>query len=224
MAALDIKASKRTALGKGVASLRKGGEMPAVVYGPKQESTPITLNTREFEKLFKMAGESTVINVSIDGESVPTLIHEVDHDPLTGTIRHADFYAIVKGQKVQVKVPLTFTGESVAVRDLGANFVKIMHELEVEADPMNLPHELTADISPLLVIGDHVLAKDVVLPAGVVLIEKPDEVVAIAAAANQEEVVEAPAEVDMAAIGDAVERGKKEEEIIAGAEGETPAA
>lgn len=216
---MDIKASKRTALGKNVAALREGGDMPAVVYGPKQESTPITLNTREFEKLFKAAGESTVINVSIDGESVPTLIHEVDHDPLTGVVRHADFYAIVKGQKVQVKVSLVFTGESIAVKDLGANLVKIMHEIEVEADPMNLPHELVADISTLIAIGDHVLAKDVVLPAGVVLTEKPDEVVAIAAAANQEEIAEAPTEVDMTAIGDAVERGKKEEEVVPG-EGE----
>ncbi|MEN9390490.1 MAG: hypothetical protein RLZZ283_590 [Candidatus Parcubacteria bacterium] len=220
MAALDIKASKRTALGKAVADLRKGGEMPAVVYGPKQESTSITLNTREFEKLFKAAGESTVVNVSIDGETVPTLIHEVDHDPLTGTVRHADFYAIVKGQKVSVQVPLEFVGESPAVKE-GANLVKTMHELEVEADPMNLPHELMVDISTLAAIGDQVLAQDITLPSGVTLVTNAEEVIALIAAANEEVIEEAPTAVDMSAIGDAVERGKKEEEVI---EGDAPAA
>ena len=209
---IELKAQKRAEKGKDVAALRAAGSIPAVVYGPKQDSTPITLNRKEFEKVFKSAGESTVVNLDVDGSSIPTLIHEVDHDPVTNTARHADFYAIVKGQKVTVKIPLEFTGESLAVKDLGANLVKTLYEIEVEADPMNLPHELTVDISGLTEVGSQILAQDVMLPSGVTLKENPEEVVAIAAAAKEEVIEEVPVAVDMTAIGDAVERGKVEVE------------
>ncbi len=217
--ALDITATKRTTLGKGLDTLRKAGQMPAVVYGPKQEALSIAIPQREFEKLFKAAGESTIVNISVDGESIPTLIHEVDRDPITNAPRHADFYAIVKGQKVSVKIPLEFTGVSIAVKDLGANLVKTLYEIEVEADPTNLPSELVVDISSLSEVNAQILAGDIPLPAGVTLKENPEEVVAIAAAAKEEE-LEAPVTgPDMSAIGISEERGKKEE-----AEGEAPAA
>jgi len=217
--ALDITATKRTTLGKGVDTLRKAGQMPAVVYGPKQESLSIAVPQREFEKLFKAAGESTIVNISVDGETIPTLIHEVDRDPITNIPRHADFYAIVKGQKVTVKIPLEFTGVSIAVKDLGANLVKTLYEIEVEADPTNLPSELIVDISSLSEVNAQILAGDIPLPAGVTLAENPEEVVAIAAAAKEEE-LEAPVTgPDMTAIGISEERGKKEE-----AEGDAPAA
>jgi large subunit ribosomal protein L25 len=208
---IALMATKRTELGKDVSVLRKAGSMPAVVYGPKQESLSITLNRREFEKAFKSAGESTVITINVDGTAIPTLIHEVDHDPVTNAPRHADFYAIVKGQKVKVKIPLEFTGESAAVKG-GANLVKTLYELEVEADPMNLPHELVVDITSLVEVGSQIVAGDIVLPTGVELMENPEEVIAIAAAAKEEVIEEAPVAVDMTQIADSVERGKKEEE------------
>lgn len=218
---MELKAQKRTVMGKAVAALRAAGSIPAVVYGPKQEALSITLNTREFEKLFKEAGESTVVNISVDGDQIPALITEVDHDPVTDAIRHADFYAIVKGQKVKVNIPLEFVGESPAVK-AGANLVKTMHEVEVEADPMNLPHELTVDISVLAEVGAQILAKDIALPAGVELTINPEEVVALTAEAKEEVLEEAPVAVDMSAIEQSVEKGKKEEE--GGGEGEAPEA
>lgn len=211
---IELTATKRTEKGNALDTLRGKGSMPAVVYGPKQESLSITVDRRDFEKVFKKAGESTVVSISVDGDVIPTLIHDVDHDPVTNAPRHADFYAIVKGQKVQVMIPLEFIGESEAVKG-GANLIKTMHEIEVEADPMNLPHELTVDISKLAAIGDQVLAKDITLPSGVVLVADAEEVVAIAAAAKEEVIEEAPVAIDMTAIGDSVERGKKEEEAPA---------
>lgn len=217
---MDLKATKRSTLGKGVSVMREGGEIPAVVYGPKQETTSITLNKKDFEKVFKTAGESTVVTLDVEGTAIPTLIHDVDHDPVTGVVRHADFYAIVKGQKVQVMIPLSFEGESQAVKELGANLVKTVYEVEVEADPMNLPHELVVDISTLSEIGSQVLASEIKLPAGVTLVTGAEEVVAIAAAAVEEELDTPVVGPDMAAIGDSVERGKAEE---AGEEGAAPA-
>lgn len=211
---IELTATKRTKKGNALDTLRAQGAMPAVVYGPKQESLSITVNQRDFQKVFKSAGESTVVSVTVDGDVIPTLIHEVDLDPVTNLPRHADFYAIVKGQKVQVQIPLSFEGESEAVKG-GANLVKTMHEIEVEADPMNLPHELVVDISKLVAVGDQVLAQDITLPAGVTLAGDAEEVVAIAAAAKEEVIEEAPAAIDMTQIGISEERGKKEEEAPA---------
>lgn len=210
---MEIKAAKRGVSGKGVQALRKDGLMPAVIYGPKQEALPVEVNQREFAKVLEKAGESTVINLSVDGESHNVLIHEVDYDPVTSVARHADFYAIVKGQKVKVDIELEFVGESLAVKQ-GGNLVKALHELEVEADPMNLPHDLKVDISALAELNSHILAKDIVLPAGVSLVTGGDEVVATVVEAKEEEVVPVAAP-DMTAIETSVERGKKEEEAAA---------
>lgn len=210
---MEIKAAKRSVSGKGVQALRKDGLMPAIIYGPKQEALPVEMNQREFTKVLEKAGESTVISLSVDGEAHNVLIHEVDYDPVTSVARHADFYAIVKGQKVKVEVSLEFVGESQAVKQ-GGNLVKALHELEVEADPMNLPRELSVDISSLAELDAHILAKDIVLPEGVTLVTGGDEVVATVVAAKEEEVVPVAAP-DMTAIETSVERGKKEEEAAA---------
>ena len=213
---VGLTATKRTETGNALDALRAKGAMPAVVYGPKQEPLSVTVNQRDFEKVLKTAGESTVVTVSVDGADIPTLIHEVDLDPITNAPRHADFYAIVKGQKVEVQIPLVFINESPAVKG-GANLVKTMHEVEVEADPMNLPHELSVDISKLVAVGDQILASDIALPAGVTLVTDATEVVALAAEAKEEVLEEAPTAVDMTQIGDSVERGKKDEEAAADA-------
>jgi large subunit ribosomal protein L25 len=208
---MDITATKRSVSGKGLETLRTSGKIPAVVYGPKQEPVSITLDRRDFEKVFKAAGESTVVTIALDGTKIPALIHDVDHDPVTNVVRHADFYAIVKGQKVKVQIPLEFVGEAPAAR-AGANIVKTMYEIEVEADPMNLPHNLEVDLTALTEVGAQILANEIKLPAGVTLETDGEEVVALATQANEEVLDEPVAAVDMTQIGTSVERGKKEEE------------
>ncbi|MCL9971815.1 MAG: 50S ribosomal protein L25 [Candidatus Pacebacteria bacterium] len=208
---MDITATKRSVSGKGLEALRTSGKIPAVVYGPKQEPVSITLDRRDFEKVFKAAGESTVVTIALDGTQIPALIHDVDHDPVTNVVRHADFYAIVKGQKVKVQIPLEFVGDAPAAK-AGANIVKTMYEIEVEADPMNLPHNLEVDLTVLTEVGAQVLASDIKLPAGVTLETDGEEVVALATQANEEVLDEPVAAVDMTQIGTSVERGKKEEE------------
>jgi large subunit ribosomal protein L25 len=210
---IELKAAKRQVTGKGVQALRAEGKIPAVFYGPKQDATPVEISVRDFSKVLQDAGESTVINLSVDGEAHNVLIHEVDHDPVTNMPRHADFYAIVKGQKVEVAVHLEFVGESAAVKG-GANLVKALHEIEIKGDPMNLPHSIEIDLSKLANIDDQILAKDIVLPEGITLVTGGEEVVATALAAKEEE--ETPiAAPDMSTIGISEERGKKEEEAPA---------
>lgn len=191
-------------------TLRNKGVLPAVVYGRSEESTPISVDQKQFEKIFKSAGESTVITLKGLGSDKDALINEVVFDPLTGTPLHADFYAIQKGQKVTVAVPFEFEGESPAVKDKGGILVKVMHDLEIECEPKDLPHAIHVDISKLTELDSQIKVSDLKLPASAKLSIDADEVVAMIDVAKDEPIEETPA--DISAIETSVERGKKEEE------------
>jgi large subunit ribosomal protein L25 len=195
-------------------TLRGSGKMPAVFYGPKEESTPIAVNAKEFGKVWKKAGESSVIILKDGASEHEVLIHDIDIHPVSGELRHADFYVIEKGKKVEVSVPLVFAGVSPAVKDLAGILVKVHREIEIEAAPRDLPHELTVDISKLVELTSVIKAKDIVLPAGVELKINPDEVVASIAVAK-EEVEEVAAAPDLSAI----EVEAKGKEVKEGEEG-----
>ncbi len=201
-------------------SLRNKGILPAVVYGRSEKSTPISVDRKTFEKTFNKAGESTVITLVGLGEEKDALIHDVVFHAVSGEIMHADFYAIEKGQKVTVSVPIEFDGESPAVKELGGILLKVMHELEIEVLPKELPHALHVDISKLVTLEDKITVKDIVLPPSAVITDDLEEVVAMITVA-EEEPAEAPV-MDLSQIETSVERGKKEED--AAPEGEAEAA
>ncbi len=185
--------------------------MKAVVYGPKYPSTSIVVNAKEFFKLFREAGESSIITLKGLDKDEDVLIHDVQKDHVRGTIVHADLYVVEKGKKVQVHVPLVFDGVSPAVKTHGANLVKVLHEVEIEAAAKDLPHELMVNLEKLAELEDQILVSDIKLPAGVTLISHGEEVVAIAAK-PVEEVEEETTAIDMDAIGVSEQKGKKEEE------------
>ena len=212
---LTLTVEKRSEGAKAPA-LRRAGVIPGVVYGAHQEATSISMDSRAFEKILRKAGEATIVSLDGLGAALPTLIHEVDLDPLTSLPRHVDFYAVTKGQKVEVAIPLHFEGVSAAV-EAGANLVKVLHELEVSADPMSLPPHIVVDLSVLAAIGDKIHAKDLKLPAGVELALPPEEVIALV-----QEVVEEKAEEAAPADLSAIEVEKKGKEEVA--EGEAAAA
>lgn len=203
---LTINASKREIVGKATARIG-GDEMPAVFYGRKEKSTPVTILKSEFKKIYKDAGESTVISLKVDGKGMDVLIHEVDVDPIKHEPRHVDFYVLEKGKKIEVNVPVNFIGVAPAMK-LGGIVVKVLHEIEIEADPANLPHEIDVDLSALENLDSQILVKDVRLPNGVIAKGNLEEVVAAISVVTEEK--EAPASVDISAI-EVEKKGKKEE-------------
>ena len=212
---INIKAEKREKIGK-LESLRKAGLMPAVFYGHKKESTPIQIKKIEFLKAWKNAGESTVIKLNMPDGEIEALVHDVDLDPITSEPRHADFYVFEKGHKVEIAVPLEFIGISPAVKDLGGVIMKILHEIKVKAEPSNLPHQIEVDISPIIELEGQILAKDIVMPKGVELMENPEEVITTVATPREEKVEEeAPADLSQIEVE---KKGKKEEEDADAAE------
>jgi large subunit ribosomal protein L25 len=217
---LTINIEKRDNTQK-LEALREAGKLPAVFYGRKEKSTPITVSAAEFLKVWKKAGESSVIELKGLGEDHESLIKDVDIHPVTGVPRHADFYVIEKGKKIEVSVPLHFVGVSAAVKDLGGILLKVLHELKIEASAKDLPQHIDVDVSALATLESQLVASDLKLPANVTLKEKPDEVV-VSITMPKEEVEEAPAAVDMSAIE--VEKKGKEAKEGEGEEGEAPAA
>jgi large subunit ribosomal protein L25 len=202
-------------------ALRKSGEIPAVFYGAGQKTTSIAVPIVEFKKIWRDAGESSAVKVSTPGGDIDVLIHEVQVDPITDEPVHVDFLAIDMKKKIKVKVPLEFTGISNAVKSAVGNLVKVLHEIEIEALPADLPHNLIVDISKLATLEDTVIVSDIKLPAGVVAITNGADVVAsIVAQVEEKEEVAAP--VDLSAI-EVEKKGKKEEEGEAGAEAGAPA-
>ena len=199
-----------------LADIRQTGKIPAVFYGKKAESTPIALSEVDFMKAWKQAGESSVIVLKGVGEEHEVLIHDIDLDPVTGQVRHADFYVIEKGKKIKVHIPVEFEGVAPAVKELGGTLVKVLHEVEIEAFPKDLPHNLTVDISALVDFESQIKAGDIKLPAGVTLLTDADEVVILAAEAK-EEVEEVAAPVDLSKIEVSEKRGK---DVKEGEEGE----
>lgn len=212
---LEIKALKRDTK-EDAKNLRSAGIIPAVVYGPKQAATPIKMESVQFEKVFKEAGESTIVDLVIDGEGHDVLIHAIDRDPVKDTVDHVDFYAIEKGKKLSVDVEIVFDGVAPAEKTMGGTLVKVMHEVEIEAMPRDLPHELHVDLGKLVDFEAQIHASDIILPAGVELKVGPEEVVALVQAPKEEE-EETPVEaVDMSKIEVAGKKPEGEE----GAEGE----
>lgn len=195
---------------KGLAKLRKEGKMPAVFYGSKTASMPVSVSAKDFQKIWHDAGESSVIALETPSGKVDVLIHEVDLDPVRGEPIHADFYVIDAKKKVTVTVPIVFEGVSPAVKDLGGTLVKVMYEMEIEVLPKNLPREIKVDISALSDFDSQISIKDIALPESAEATDSPEEVIAmITQKAEEKEEVVAP--IDLSAI-EVEKKGKKEED------------
>ncbi|MBI4155875.1 MAG: 50S ribosomal protein L25 [Candidatus Zambryskibacteria bacterium] len=225
MITLDIEVRNKD---NSLDTLRKAGKMPAVFYGPgsraehatgqskKTVSTSISISQKDFLKVWKTAGESGVVTLKGPKENLDTLIHAVDIDPISDIPRHADFYVFEKGKKLEVSVPLDFIGVSPVVKDLGGSLVKALHELKISADPQHIPHNIKVDVSAIVDFDSQILAKDVILPKEVVLIELANEVVVSGARPKEEEKEEA-SPVDLSSI-EVEKKGKKDLPAQAGEE------
>ncbi len=213
---VKLEAIKRETSKSARASLRKEAMIPAVVYGKKEASTPIAVSVINFKKVWEQAGESTVVTLDGLGKGIDVLIQEVSIDHISGLPVHVDFYAIEADKMVEVEVPLEYVGEAPAVKLLGGNLVKVLHEVSIEALPKNLPHSIEVDISTLETFESQILAKDLKLSTGVTLITNAEEVVALVAAVTEEKDEDAVAP-DLSTI-EVIKKGKTDEESDAKAD------
>ena len=188
---LILRAEPRVVHGKKVKALRREGLVPGVVYGPVVENTiSVSVNRRDFDKFYMTNGHSTVFTLEWDGGKQPVLIREVQVDPVTRNSLHVDFFApnmrVVLSQTIPVVISHVGIHEGV--------LQTVLSEVMVEALPANLPHQIDADASGLVNIGDTIHAKDLPLPTGVALITDGDELIASLIAEAVEEADETEAE------------------------------
>jgi len=208
---ITIKVKKREKTGKEVKKLREKGILPAVLYGPKIKPQPIELDLKEFKKIYKEAGESSLISLEIENKKVPVLIHKIEKDPVADEFIHVDFYQPILTEEVEAVVPLIFEGISPAVKDLGGTLVKEIHEVHVKALPENLPHEIKVNIENLKTFEDEILVKDLILPQKVKVLREPDEIVALVVPPEKiEEELQKPIEEKVEEV-EKVEKERKEE-------------
>lgn len=185
--------------------------LKAVYYGAKEKATPIFVNATDFMKVYREAGQSSIISLNGEGKKIQALVQDVSYEPVKYIPIHADFYIVEKGAKIDTKVPLEFIGISEGVKTHGGRLAKVMHELHIEADAAHLPHSLEVDLSLLDTEESVILVKDIKLPTGVKLYHvDQDEVVASTSIAKEED-LSAPVEGDISNI-EVAEKGKKEEE------------
>jgi large subunit ribosomal protein L25 len=188
----------------------------AVVYGHKIKNVLVDVDYKEFQKALRAAGESSLIELNIEGdkEKRPVLVHEIQKDAVSDRFTHIDFFQASLKEEVQVAVPLVFEGTSLAIKDLGGTLVKNISEIEVKALPQNLPHEIKVSIDSLNTFEDHILVKDLILPKDVKAVAKPEEiVVSVSAPENVEEDLAKEITENVENV-EKVEKEKKEEAVV----------
>ncbi|MDQ4148613.1 MAG: 50S ribosomal protein L25/general stress protein Ctc [Actinomycetota bacterium] len=174
---VTLEAAARTETGKGPARrARAAGKVPAVLYGPSVQPTSLVVDSKQMiQALQTEAGANVLINLAVDGSRYLTVPREIQKHPIKGTILHVDFVQVARDVKINADVPVHFVGESRGVKEGGQLDVHL-HELKVEALPTDVPAAIEVDISGLG-IGDPLKVSDVVLPAGVEVVNPPEDLV-----------------------------------------------
>jgi large subunit ribosomal protein L25 len=167
---------KRVALGKGVKLVRRQDQIPGVIYGHGLATQPIAVERQAFEKAYREAGESTLVDLNLeDGKAIKALIQEVQWHPLRGTVEHIDFHQVRMDEKLTVDIPLKYTGEPRAVKELGGILVKNVDHLKVECLPQDLVHEIELSITGLAEFNQSFTLRDLKLPAGLKVLSPQQE-------------------------------------------------
>lgn len=189
-----LDANTRKVTGRKVKMLRKQGIIPANIFGKNISSESIQLSQKEFQKVFNQAGETGLINLSVDGrEAKPVLVSMVQVHPVTDQPLHIDFHQVDLKVKVSATVPIHIIGESPAVKELGAVMLQAISEVSVEALPTDIPNHFDVDVSTLTTIGSQVTIADLKIDASKVTIDiSPDEPVVLIQEAKAEVVEETP--------------------------------
>jgi large subunit ribosomal protein L25 len=211
---LEISAKERKE-GENKKDLRRGGELPAVLYGYETDNSLIKVNYKDFERIFKEAGESSLIDLKLKDQKkdYKVLVYGFQRDPLSGDFIHVDFYQPSLKEKTEANIPLVFEGSSEAVEKLGGTLIKNIDELEVEALPQDLPHEIKVNIDKLKTFDDRIKVSDLSISDKVKILKGADEIITLVSPpTNVEEELETPIEERPEEVERVKESKEKEEE------------
>ena len=212
-----IKAEKRTITGKKVKNIRLAGKVPAVIYGGKLKSLPISLDKRDTTNTLNNVSGSTILTIDIEGEEHAALVREIQQDYIKGELLHVDFLAVSLKEKLRTNVSVSLIGEAPVLEEYSALIVSGLDQIEVECFPQDLPEVIEVDVSILEELGAAIYLKDIPTIENVEFLSDPEDLIAVASAIKEEveEVVEEEElleEVEEGAEPEVIEHGKKEDE------------
>ncbi|MFA5156961.1 MAG: 50S ribosomal protein L25 [Candidatus Omnitrophota bacterium] len=193
MEELILEAELREGVGTSKSrGLRAQGFIPAVVYKEGKEAQAIRISSGELIRLLHQHRlENAIVNLKIKGDKSaknrPCLVKEIQHDPVHGNVIHVDFNEVSLTKVIKVNVPVAAKGDAVGVKQDGGSLEVILWEIEIECLPTNIPEEIPVDVTNLK-IGDGVHIRDIIVPAGVKILNELDATVLHVVAPMKEEV------------------------------------
>ena len=193
-----------------LAAYRKIGKIPGVVYGHGFDSTPVLVGYDEFSKILAKQGEASLIDIILDAEKFKVLLQDYQIDPIRQSFTHIDLYRIRMDEKIHTKIPLSFIGESFAVKG-GAVLVKNRDYIEVECLPGDLISYIDVELSLLVEANNAIKVSDLSIPKSIHILLSTDEIVATVMEAVQEE-FEVTREEEKAKIEELGKAAEKSEE------------
>lgn len=176
---IKMEAFSRTETNGKAKNILRHGFIPAVLYGPGTDNKIIKIKRQDFEHVLEDAGETHLIDLSIDGEiQSKVLIKDTQRDIMKNKIVHADLYQVNMKKEIELQIPLHFTGEAKAVKELGGTLVKNIDALNVKCLPGALVDKIEIDISILNNFNDAITIKDIIVPEGIEVLNNPEDMVA----------------------------------------------
>ncbi|MDP2586902.1 MAG: 50S ribosomal protein L25 [Candidatus Komeilibacteria bacterium] len=211
---IKLSAKTRTLPTKALNEQRSNGLVPAELYGSGKPNQHLFVNKLELEKVYHQAGSSSLVDLSVDDAATfKVMVQDVQVDPLSGKLDHADLFQIEMDKEMFAHLPLVLLGESKAIKEQGGTLVTPLQEVEISCLPKDLIPHLEVDLSMLANIGDSIRVKDLKIPATIKLVTNEDEVVASAILQKFE------AEAVVAPVAEAAVEGAPAEGAEAKAEG-----
>ncbi|MGF1503907.1 MAG: 50S ribosomal protein L25 [Anaerolineae bacterium] len=175
---IGLKTAERTARGKRVNQARRKGLVPGVVYGPNFEQVLVEVDARELRQVLIAAGGTQIVELQFDdGRAEPTLVRDVQRNPMRGDVLHIDFYRVNLNEPVVNDVPIIIVGEAPLMVSGEAIANQLLTVMSVEALPMEIPQQIEVDVSGRNEFGQVYTIADLVLPENVRAVTEGDEAI-----------------------------------------------
>ncbi len=218
MERIKIEVEPRKVTGKKVKKLRSEGLIPANIFGKDIKSISVQVNLKEFQKAFKEAGETALVDVKAGAETFPSLIHNLQRDPRHDTVIHVDFHKVNLKEKITASVPVLLEGEAPIAKSGEGLILQTLNEVEVECLPTDIPQHIIVNAEKLTEVGQTVHVKELKVDKDKVEITNdPEEVVVSVQTAEMKE-EEPESEVTPEDVEATAEKGEVEEGVEVGEE------
>lgn len=217
MEQIELRVQKRSLVGKKTKRLRRSGLIPAILYGPRTEPSPLQVKERDLRLALDRAGTNHLIVLTLDEADEPrmTLAREVQRDVVTHSLLHVDFYEVVMTEKITADIPVTLVGESPIVARNAGLLVRGIDSVQVQCLPSQLLGSIVVDVSVLEELEQAVLVEDLEVDEFIEILTNPEEVLVKVLPLRLEELVEEEVEAaEVEVIGADEERAAEPEEVL----------